>query len=63
MLKGNRTRLFGLLVLLMGVLEQLTPDTISQVVPPEYQGSVVAGIGILVIILRQITSTPPGKSN
>lgn len=58
-LKGNRTRLFGTLLMILGVVEQYA----REVVPQEYQGLVLMAVGIVVIILRQITTTPPGVSD
>lgn len=58
-LKGNRTRLFGILLMILGVVEQYA----REVVPQEYQGMVLMAVGIAVIILRQITTTPPGASD
>jgi uncharacterized membrane protein len=57
-LKGNRTRLFGILLMILGVVEQYA----REVVPQDKQGLVLMVIGIVVIILRQITTTPPGVS-
>jgi hypothetical protein len=32
-----------------------------EVIPADYQGYVLMGIGISIIILRQLTTTPPGE--
>lgn len=56
--KGNRTRVFGTAILVLGVVESYA----REVIPPEYQGMVLMGIGVAVIILRELTTTPPGKS-
>ena len=56
--KGNRTRAFGTLILVLGVVEQYA----REVIPDAYQGLVLMGTGIAIIILRQITTTPPGES-
>lgn len=55
-LKGNRTRLFGATIAILGVVETYA----REVVPDEYQGMVLMAVGIAIIILRQITTTPPG---
>lgn len=55
--KGNRTRLFGTAILILGVVEQYA----REVIPAEWQGVTLMGVGIAVIILRQVTSTPPGE--
>lgn len=57
-LKGNRTRLFGTLLMILGVVEQYA----REVFPQEYQGYVLMAVGIAVIVLRQITTAPPGYS-
>lgn len=62
-MKGNRTRLFGALVFAYGVLSALSPATLAAVFPAQYQPLVVAGIGVAVVVLRQVTTTPPGKSS
>jgi hypothetical protein len=56
-LKGQRTRLFGTIVSILGVVELYA----REVIPDAYQGYILMGIGIAVIILRQITTTPPGE--
>lgn len=58
-LKGNRTRLFGVLLMILGVVEQYA----REVVPQDKQGLVLMVVGIVVIILRQITTTPPGVAD
>lgn len=55
-LKGNRTRIFGALIAILGVVE-----TNAQVVPDEYRGYLLMATGIAAIILRQFTNTPAGK--
>lgn len=62
-MKGNRTRLFGALVFAYGVLEALNPSLIAGAFPAEYRGLIMAGIGIAVVILRQLTTTAPGKKS
>ncbi len=63
MLKGNRTRLLGLLVILLGALEGVDPALIAAVVPPEYQWLITPAIGCAIIILRELTTTPAGQSD
>jgi hypothetical protein len=55
--KGNRTRLFGTVVMILGVVETYA----REVIPEAYQGATLMVIGITVIILRQVTTTPPGE--
>ena len=57
MLKGNRTRLIGAAIAILGLIEMY----VHEIVPPGGQPWTYVGIGIAMIILRQITDTPPGK--
>lgn len=57
-LKGYRTQIFGVLLAILGVVQQYTPE----VVPPEHQGTVLMIAGILVVILREFTTTAPRKN-
>jgi membrane-bound ClpP family serine protease len=57
-LKGNRTRIVGALIAILGVVEMYA----REVIPADYQGLVLMSIGILMIVLRQVTDTPPGKA-
>ena len=59
MFKGNRTRLLGTLIMILGVIELYA----REIFPPEWQGYVLVTIGIAVIILRQLTTTPPGRKH
>ncbi len=55
--KGNRTRIVAAIVAVLGIVQQYAP----QVVPPEYQGLVLMVIAIAMVLLRQVTTTAPGK--
>lgn len=57
-LKGNRTRILGLLIGIFGAVEMYAPEMLSGATG----GLVTAIAGALVIFLRQITDTPPGKT-
>jgi hypothetical protein len=57
LLKGQRTRLFATLIMILGVVETYA----REVIPDDWQGLLLMLIGITVIILRQITTTPPGE--
>lgn len=57
-LKGNRTRIFGSALAILGLAETYG----RELVPEMYQGWFLFGIGVAVILLRQITTTPPGES-
>lgn len=53
--KGYRTQFFGVLLAVLGVIQQYT----REVVPDDWQGLVLMTVGILVVVLREITTTPP----
>lgn len=55
MFKGNRTRLFGTIIAVLGVIE-----TQADVIPADWRGWVLMATGIAVIVLRQVTTTAPG---
>lgn len=57
LLKGQRTRLFATIIMILGVVETYA----REVIPDDWQGLILMLIGIAVIILRQITTTPPGE--
>jgi uncharacterized protein YjeT (DUF2065 family) len=57
-LKGNKTRLFGAAIAVLGVVELYVREVIS----PGYQGMVLMGIGVAIVILRELTDTPAGRS-
>jgi len=55
MFKGNRTRLFGTIIAALGVIE-----TQANVIPEDWRGWVLMGTGVVIIVLRQLTTTAPG---
>ncbi len=62
-LKGQRTRIFAGLVFLLGIFEMFTPNLISDAIGVGSQGRAIVTIliGVAIVLLRQITTTPPGK--
>lgn len=58
-MKGYRTFLFGAAVALLGTAQALDW---AQVMPAENAGVVVAAIGGVIMVLRAITNTGPGKA-
>ncbi len=56
-LKGYRTQLFGLMIAILGLLEQYA----REVFPEEWQGFILLAVGIAIIILREITNTAPRR--
>ena len=57
-MKGWKTILFGALVAALGAIQAAD---IATVVPPQWAGIVMAGIGAAIMALRAITTTPIGK--
>lgn len=58
MLKGWKTLIAGVLIAGLGTVEA---TDLVDVVPPEYNGVVLAVIGLLMVWLRKVTTTPIGK--
>ncbi len=61
---GWKTRIYGALTALVGVLEgarQILMTTDTTWLSPQVVGGLTLGSGIVIILLRQITTTPPGK--
>lgn len=56
-LKGNRTRIIGAIISILGLVEVYG----REIVPESYQGWALFTAGVLMVILRQITTTPPGQ--
>lgn len=54
-MQGFRTLAFGALVTILGGLQA---SHVATIVPAEWTGVVMAGIGTLVMVLRALTSTP-----
>lgn len=53
----SKTVWFAAAVMVLGLLDQFT-GVITSVVPEEYRGIVVAGIGLATAVLRFVTSKP-----
>lgn len=60
--KGWRTYLIGALVVLSGVLAALQDPAVMSTIPPRAYALVWALLGGLMIVLRTVTTTPPGES-
>lgn len=63
-LKGYRTAIFGIIIAILPVLDSLTNSgLVSMLVKdPERAALFTSSLGIFVVILRAITSTPMGQS-
>lgn len=60
MLQGWKTLIFGVGVAVVGVLQ--TFDFSTVISDPKVVGYITTGIGVAVIVLRTLTSTPVGTS-
>jgi hypothetical protein len=60
--RGWRTRLVAVGVAVLGTLELYDPEMWASILPAEYQGLTAIAIGVAMYWLRQITTTPPGRS-
>lgn len=57
-IKGYKTMGFGGLLTILGMIQQ---SDIWQVLPPQYAGIGMSTIGLIIMILRSITTTPVGS--
>lgn len=64
-LKGWRTRLVAAAHILTGAIMVVDPSMIRSITSDDpatrHFGYVVIGQGIIIFLLRQVTTTPPGK--
>lgn len=57
-LKGRRTQIVGTLIAVGGLFEQYA----REIIPADYQGYALFTVGVVMILLRQVTTTPVGHS-
>ena len=66
-LKGWKTLIFGHLVAVFGttllILEQLQPVDLHPVLPAKYADAIIAGIGVVIVLLRVVTTGPVGRKD
>ncbi len=62
MLKGYRTYMVAVILAAVGFLAELSPGTWQNVVDDPRGGAGMIIGGVLMAIMRVITTTPPGKS-
>lgn len=58
MLTGWKTLIFGSLITVLGGIQA---TDLATIIPAQYTGIALAGIGAIVMFLRTLTSTPVGK--
>jgi hypothetical protein len=54
----SKTSNAAIVVAVIGVLEQLAPGLLASVVPADYSGLALSGIGVAFWLLRWVTSKP-----
>ena len=54
----SKTSNAAIVVAVIGVLEQLAPGVLASVVPADYSGLALSGIGVAFWLLRWVTSKP-----
>jgi Sec-independent protein secretion pathway component TatC len=54
----SRSVWFGVIVAVLGLIEQASPTLISQLIPADYAGAVTALFGLAVWALRWVTTKP-----
>jgi hypothetical protein len=54
----SKTSNAAVVVAVIGVLEQLAPGVLANVVPADYSGLALSGIGVAFWLLRWVTSKP-----
>jgi hypothetical protein len=54
----SKTSNAAIIVAVIGVLEQLAPGLLASVIPADYSGLALSGIGVAFWLLRWITSKP-----
>lgn len=62
MFKGWRTRMLSLGVSALALLEYLDPQLIADAIGAENRSLVLLIVAVAIFVLRQLTTTPPGKS-
>lgn len=61
---GWKTRVYGALVFLAGLLEGVRQMLESQNLgwlTPQSAGGIMLGVGVAIVVLRQVTTTAPGR--
>ena len=56
-LKGRRTQIVGTIIAILGLFETYA----REMIPADWQGWSLFAAGILMVLLRQITTTPVGE--
>ena len=54
----SKTSNAAIVVAVIGVLEQLAPGLLANVVPADYAGLLISALGVLFWLLRWVTSKP-----
>jgi hypothetical protein len=54
----SKTSNAAIVVAVVGVLEQLAPGLLASVIPADYSGLALSGVGVAFWLLRWVTSKP-----
>jgi len=54
----SKTSNAAIVVAVIGVLEQLAPGLLASVIPADYSGLALSGVGVAFWLLRWVTSKP-----
>ncbi len=54
----SKTSNAAIIVAVIGVLEQLAPGLLATVIPADYSGLALSGVGVAFWLLRWVTSKP-----
>lgn len=60
-MKGYKSVLFGIALVVLGVLEKFNITDFAAYIPDQYEPLLVSFIGTVVVVLRLLTTTPVGK--
>lgn len=59
-MKGKRTIIFGVLVTVLGALQAVQLTDWMELVGDQAAGAITSGIGVAILVLRYLTTTPIG---
>lgn len=66
-MKGWRTRIFAFAQILVGALAVVEPSVLKAIMSDDATtrriGFIMLAQGVITYVLRQVTTTPPGKSS
>jgi len=60
-MKGKRTIIFGIAVAILGALQAVQLTDWMELVGDQAAGAITSGIGVGILVLRYLTTTPVGS--